>query len=144
VGAAGVLAVSTGVVTDAAGAAPTKAGVAAIAAGKVTGAASVEATAAGVLIVSDDVPAVAAAPEGVMTAVSEDGVRVAAGAAVAATQCSEIMFSSVTAMLLSTAVELTPLALCPMRVTSWPRCGFRSTLLVVSLKMWPVLSSATV
>ena len=45
----------------------------------------------------------------------------AAGAAAAAAQCSEIMFSSVTAKLLSAAPGLAAeLALCPMRVTSWP------------------------
>src|ERR1700730_6275437 len=66
---------------------------------------------------------------------SRDGMIVATGAAAAAAQCSEIMFSSVTAKLLSAAPELTvPLALCPMSFTSWPRCGLRSTPLVVILK----------
>jgi hypothetical protein len=69
----------------------------------------------------------------------------AAGAAAAAAQCSEIMFSSVTAKLLSAAPGLAAeLALRPMRVTSWPRCGLRSTLLVVILKLRPVLFSKTV
>jgi hypothetical protein len=88
-----------------------------------------------------------AAAAGVM-AFSATVLVVAAGAAAAAAaataQCSEIMFSSVTAKLSSAAAELAPLAVCPMRVTSWLRCGLRSTLLVVSLKMRPVLSSITV
>ena len=68
--------------------------------------------------------------------VSEDGLAVAAGAAAAAAQWSEIMFSSVTAKLLSAAPELAaPLALCPVRFTSWPRCGLRSTLLLVILRI---------
>jgi hypothetical protein len=53
-----------------------------------------------------------------MTAVSEGVLTVAAGAAAAAEHCSEIMFSSVTAMPLSAGTELTPFAVCPMMVTS--------------------------
>jgi hypothetical protein len=68
----------------------------------------------------------------------------AAGAAAAAAQWSEIMFTSVTAKPLSAAAGSNPLALFPMTFTSWPRCGLRSTLLVVILKMCPVLSSTTV
>jgi hypothetical protein len=55
-----------------------------------------------------------------------------AGAAVAAAQCSEIIFSEVTAKLPSAAPAV---PFCPMRVTSWPRCGLRSTPLVVILKL---------
>ena len=72
------------------------------------------------------------------------GVAAVAAVAAAAAQWSEIMVSSVTAKLLSAAAELVTLALCPIRVTSWPRCCLRSTPLLVILKVWPVLSSATV
>jgi hypothetical protein len=103
-------------------------------------AAGVVASAVGVLAVSEDgllvvaAGAVAAAAGG-MT-VSEDGLVVATGATAAAAQWSEIIFSSVTAKLLSAAPALAaPLALCPMSVTSWPTCDLRSTLLVVILKI---------
>jgi hypothetical protein len=125
-----------------------------------------------VLTIAEDGLAVAVSAAGVLT-VAEDGLAIALGAAVstagvlavavgaaaaatgaaaaatgaaaAAAQCSEIMFSSVTAKLLSAAPELTvPLALCPMSFTSWPTCGLRSTLLVVILKIWRVPPSATV
>jgi hypothetical protein len=102
------------------------AGAVASAAGVLAGAAGAAASAAGVLAVSD----------GVVTGAVE--------AAAAAAQCSEIMFSSVTAKLLPVAVEVAPFAFCPRRVTSWFRCGLRSTLLVAILKMWPVLSSTSV
>jgi hypothetical protein len=104
-----------------------------VAAGAVASAAGVLAVAAGAVVFAAGVLAVS---EGVVTGAVE--------AAAAAAQCSEIMSSSVTAKLLPPAVELSPLALCPMRVTSWFRCGLRSTLLVATLKMWPVLSSTTV
>jgi hypothetical protein len=63
------------------------------------------------------------------------------GAVAAAAQCSEIMVSEVTAKLPSAEPVV---AFCPMRVTSWPRCGLRSTLPAVILKLWPVLSSINV
>jgi hypothetical protein len=117
------MAFSGTVLVVAAGAAAAAARVTAVSAGGVG-------SAAGVMAVSGTVLVVAAG---------------AAGAAAAATaQWSEIMFSSATAKLSSAAAELAPLALCPMRVTSWLRCGLRSTPLVVSLKMRPVLSSTTV
>ena len=81
----------------------------------------------------------AAAGAGGALGFSEGVLTAAAGAAAAPVQCSEIMFSSETAMLFSAA-----LAFCPMSFTSWPTCGLRSALLVVILKVWPVLSSATV
>jgi hypothetical protein len=127
---AGVTAVSAGVVTVAAGAVAGTAGVTADSADGAAGAAGAMAVSAGVETVAAGV-----------TAFSEGVLAVAMGAAAAAAQCSEIMFNSVTARLLSVAAEL---ALCPMRVTSWPRCGLRSTLLLVTLKMWPVLSCAIV
>lgn len=143
----GMLTVSEGVLTVSAGGVAAAAGVTTVSAGVVTVAAGAAAAAAGVIVVSATVLVVAAgaaaAAAGVL-AVSEGVLTVAVGAAAAAAQCSEIMFSSVTAKLLSAAAELTPLALCPMRLTSWPRCGLKSTLLVVILKMWPVLSSTTV
>lgn len=123
---AGVLTVSEGVLTVAAGAVP-------------PGAAEV---AGGVLIVSAGVLTVAAgaaAAAGGMLTVSEDVLTLAAVAAADAAQCSEIMFTSVTARLFSAVA-----ALCPMRFTSWPRWALRSALLVVILKILPVLSSATV
>jgi hypothetical protein len=81
----------------------------------------------------------AATGAGAMT-VSEEGMTVTMGAAAAGAtataQCSEIMVSSVTAKLLSEAPELTaPLALCPVSFTAWPRCGVRSTLLAVILRI---------
>src|ERR1017187_2428235 len=134
------MAVSAGGVAAAVGVTAFSAGGVAAAAGVTTVSAGGVAAAVGVMAVSAGGVTAAA---GVM-AVSAGVVTVAAGAAAAAAQCSEIMFSSVTAKVLSAAAELTPLALCPMRVTSWPRCGLRSTLLVVILKVWPVLSSTPV
>jgi hypothetical protein len=104
--------------------------------------------AAGALVVSAGVEIVAAgtaaASRGEMT-VSAGALIDPAGAAAAAAQCSEIMFREVTAKPLSAAPDVAvPLAFCPMRATSWPRCGLRSTLLVVILKLWPVLSSTNV
>lgn len=116
-GAAGLMAVSAGVLILATGAAAVAVGaLAVVAAGALAGS-------AGVLTVA---------------------LGAAAGAAAAAAQWSEIMFTSVTAKPLSAAAGSNPLALFPMTFTAWPRCGLRSTLLVVILKMWPVLSSITV
>src|SRR6202011_5955853 len=132
--------------TVALGAAVSAAGVLTVASGAAAGAAG---SGAGVVAVSDGALAGAAAlaaagAAGVMT-VSGLVLTVATSVAAAPAQCSEIMLSSVTARLLSAIPELTaPLALCPTSFTSWPRCGLRSTLLVVILKIWPVLSSATV
>ena len=128
-----MLAVSEGVLTVATGAEASAGGVTTISAGGA-------AVAGGVTTISAGGAAVAAG----VTTVSAGVVTVAVGAAAAAAQCSEIMFSSVTAKLLSAAAELAPLALCPMRVTSWPRCFLKSILLVVILKVCPVPSSTTV
>jgi hypothetical protein len=84
---------------------------------------------------------IAAAGGGVAIRVSAGVLTEPTGAAAAAAQCSEIIFSEVTAKLPSAAPVV---AFCPMRVTSWARCGLRSTLLVVILKLWPVLSSINV
>ena len=137
------MAVSEGVLTDAEG-------VLTVA----DGAASAGVAAAGgAIAVSEGVPTVeagavaagAAATAGGVLAVSAGALILAAGAAAAAVQCSEIMFREVTAKPLSAAPDVAvPLAFCPVRVTSWPRCGFRSTLVVVILKLWPVLSSTNV
>jgi len=144
---AGGVAAAVGVTTVSAGGVAA-AGVTAVSAGVVTVAVGAAVAAAGVMVVSVTVLVVAAgavAAAGGVLAVCEGVLTVAVGAAAAAAaQCSEIMFSSVTAMLLSAAAELAPLALCPIRVTSWPTCGLRSTLLVVILKMRPVLSCTTV
>ena len=112
--AAGAMAVSEDGLTVAAGAGASEAGVLTVAFG-------------------------AAFAAGAMT-VSDDGMTVATGAAAAeataAAQCSEIIFSWVTAKPFSEAPEVTaPLALCPISFTAWPRCGLRSTLLVVILKV---------
>jgi len=159
---AGVRADSDGVLTVAAGWTTPSAVGAAVAAGETTISAAGAAVAVGVTTVSA-VGVAAGAGEmefsatvlvvattgavadagGVLTV--SDGVLAAAmGAAAATVQCSEIMFSSVTAKLLSTAAGLAPVALCPMRVTSWSKCCLKSTLLVVILKMCPVLSPRTV
>ena len=92
--AAGVSAV--GVLTVAAGAAASTAGVLTVAEDGPPAAAGAEASAAGVLAVALG----AAAATGAMT-VSEGGMTVSMDAAAAEAQCSEIMFSSVTAKLLS-------------------------------------------
>ena len=102
---------STGVLTVAAGAAAAASGALAVAAGAAAGV-----VASGVLTVAEG--------------------AAAAGVLPTAAHCSEIMFSSVTAKLLSAVPELTaPFALCPASLTSWPSCGLRSTLLVVILKI---------
>ena len=142
-GTVGVTAVSGGALTVAAA-------VTVVSVGVLTGAAGASgftAVSAGVLILA---AGAAAAPDGALAvagarvlAVSEGVPAVAVDAATAA-QCSDIIFSSVTTKLLSVAAELAPLALCPMRVTSWPRCGLRSTLLFAILKVKPVLSSTSV
>jgi hypothetical protein len=147
--AAGGLTVSEdGLVVTAGAAAAAAGGLTVSEDGLAVTAGEVAAAAGGLTVSEDGLLAVAAgasaAPAGGMT-VSEDGLAVANGAAAATVQWSEIMFSSVTAKLLSAAPELTaPLALWPMRFTSWPRCGLRSTLLVVILKIWRVPSSAIV
>ena len=117
----------------------------------VAGAAGFMAVSAGVLILAAGAAAAAVGALAVVAAGalagSEGVLTVAAGAAAgaaAAAQWSEIMFTSVMAKPLSAAAGSNPLALFPMTVTSWPRCGLRSTLLVVILKMCPVLSSTTV
>jgi len=148
------LAVATGVVAFAAGAVAFAVGVLTVSEDGLAVAAGVVASVAGGLTVSEDellvvaagavvaaAGAVAAAAGAVAAAaggmtVSEDWSAVATGATAAAAQWSEIMFSSVTAKLLSVAPELAaPPALCPTSVTSWPICDLRSTLLVVILKI---------
>jgi hypothetical protein len=113
----------------------------------VTVAAGTAEAAAGVLVSAGAgiVAAGTAAAAGGGITVSAGALIEAAGAAAAAAQCSEIMLSEVTEKLLSAVPEVdAALAFCPMRVTSWPRCGLRSTALVVILKLWPVLSSINV
>jgi hypothetical protein len=142
--AAGALEISAAGGTVAAGAAAATVGVTARSGGVATVAAGTAEAAAGALVVSVGAGIVAAgtaAATGGGIAVSVGVLIEPAGAAVAAAQCSEIIFSEVTAKLPLAAPAV---AFCPMRVTSWPRCGLRSTLLVVSLKLWPVLSSARV
>jgi hypothetical protein len=151
------MAVSAGALTVAAGAAgetavsgvalTVAAGVTVVSVVVLTGASGFTAVSAGVLTLAAGATAaapgaLAVAGAGVL-AVSEGVLAVAMDAAAAA-QCPDIMFSSVTTKLLSVAAELTPLALCPIRVTSWPRCGLRSTPLVAILKVKPVLSSTRV
>jgi hypothetical protein len=151
-GAAGVTAVSVGALAVAVGATAASGVVLTVAAGAdgvtgvsvvvltvAAGAAGFMAVSAGVLILATGAAAAAA---GVLAA--SEGVLAVAVDAAAAAQCSEIMLRSVTTKLLSVAAELAPLALCPMRVTSWPRCGLRSTLLVAILKVKPVLFSTSV
>src|ERR1700674_2909175 len=132
---AGAGASEAGVLTVALGAAATGAGAMTVSEDGMTLTTGVAASEAGVLTVA----LAAAFAAGAMT-VSEEGMTVTTGAAAAearaAAQCSEIIFSWVTAKLLSEAPDLTaPLALCPMSFTAWPRCGLRSTLLVVILKI---------
>jgi hypothetical protein len=137
--AAGVTVISAGRVADVAGVLAVSAGVGIVATGAV-------ASAAGALAVSALSTVATGAVEfaGDVLGGSAGVVTGAMDAAADTAQCSEIIFSSVTERLLSAGAELAPLALCPISVTSWLRCGLRSTLLVVILKMWPVLSSATV
>jgi hypothetical protein len=122
---AGVLTISGDGLAVAAGTAASTAGVLAVVEDGLTVAAGTPTSAAGVLAVADDGLAGAA---GVFAA----GVLAAAVAA----QCSEITFSPVTTKLLSATPELAvSLVLCPMRLTSWPRCKLRSTLLMVILRI---------
>jgi hypothetical protein len=116
----GALAVSAGILAVVVGVGSADAGVAAVVVGVGSGDAGV--------------PAVA------VTAVSFTAgvvLIVAAGAlAVAVAQCSEIIFSPVTTTLLSEEPELVAtVAFFAMTSTSWPRCGFRSTVLLVILKL---------
>jgi hypothetical protein len=126
--AMGALAVSAGILAVVVGVGSAAAGVPAVA---VT---AVSFTAGVVLIVAAGALAVA------VTAVSFTAgvvLIVAVGAlAVAVAQCSEIIFSPVTTTLLSEEPELVAtVAFCAMTSTSWPRCGFRSTVLLVILKL---------
>jgi hypothetical protein len=115
----GVLAVAVGVVSA-------TAGVLAVATGVVSAAAGVLAVAVGVVSATAGVLAVAV---GVVSATP--GVL-----AVAVAQRSEIIFTPVTTTLLSEEPELVAtFVFCPMTSTSCPRCGFRSTALVVILKV---------
>jgi len=127
-----VLTVAEDGVTVAAGAVASTTGVLTVGEDELTVAAGGAASTAGVLTVAEDGLTVAvggvASTAGVLT--------VAMGAAAAATQCSEIMFSPVTTKLLSAAPELAvPLAFCPMSATSWPRCALKSMVLLVILSI---------
>jgi hypothetical protein len=53
--------------------------------------------------------------------------------AVGVAQWSEIIFTPVTAMLLSEGLELAAVVVCPVTAMSWPTCRFRSTVLLVIL-----------
>ena len=119
---AGVLAVAVGVLSVTAGAAVVAAGVG-------SDAAEVLAVAAGVLSVTVGESAVASGA-GSATA----GVLAVAAETVA--QCSEIIFTPVTTTLLSEDPELvSAFAFCPITSTSWPTCRFKSTVLLVTLKV---------
>src|SRR5450631_2652573 len=95
-------------------------------AGALVVAVGVVSTAAGALVVAVGVVSIAA---GVLV--------VAVGAlAIALAQCWEIIFSPVTTTLLSEEPEpVAAFVFCPMTSTSWPTCGFRSTALLVILKV---------
>ena len=137
VAAAGGLTVSEDGLTAAAGVVAAAGGLT-VSEDGLTVAAGVVAAAGGLTVSADGLTVAAAeAAEGGGLTVSEDGLlAVAGGATAAAAQWSEIMLSSVTAKLFSAVPELVaPLALWPMRFTSWPRCGVRSTPLVVILKI---------
>jgi hypothetical protein len=144
----GVLTVAADGTTVSVGAAAPTAGVLTVAEDGLAVAAGTAASAAGVLAVADGVAGAAgvltaAAAAGALTVVPGGGLpvvtggaAVAAGATAVAAQCSEITFSPVTAKLLSAAPELAvPLVLCPVRLTSSPRCSLRSTLLVLILRI---------
>ena len=138
---AGMLAVAKDGLAVAAGTVASAAGVLAPADG-LAGAAGV--LAAGVLAAATAAGALTVAP-GEGPPVVAGGAAVAAGATAVAAQCSEITFSPVTAKLLSAEPELAvPLVLCPIRLTSWPRCSLRSTLLVLILRICREPSSAIV
>jgi hypothetical protein len=63
-------------------------------------------------------------------------VGVLAAAAEAVAQCSEIIFTPVMTTLLSEDPELAAaFAFCPMTSTSWPTCAFKSTVLLVIVKV---------
>jgi hypothetical protein len=90
---------------------------------------------------------VPALPLGVVAA--EVMVAVAGSVAVealeaAAAQWSAIIFTAVTARVLSVTPKPGALTLFPVSSTSWPRWGFRFTVLVVILKVWGVPSCVTV
>jgi len=102
-------------------------------AGALVVAVGVVSTAAGALVIAVGVLAVVV---GVVSA-APGVVVVAVGAlAIALAQCSEIIFSPVTTTLLSEEPEpVAAFVFCPMTSTSWPTCGFRSTALLVILKV---------
>jgi hypothetical protein len=106
-----------------------------------TGAGSV--AAAGALAVAAGAGSVAAA--GALAVAAGAGSATAGALAVAVAQWSEIIFIPVTITLLSEGLAFADtFALCPTISTSCPMCGFRSTVLLVILKLCAVPSSATV
>lgn len=115
--AAGVTVVSTGAAASTTGVTAVSASVLTVAAGEAAAAGVMAISATVVLGVATGLTTGAVAAASGVTIVSAGVPTVAVGAAAAA-QCSEIMFSSVTATLLSAAAELATLVLCPMRVTS--------------------------
>ena len=80
----------------------------------------------------------------VLVAVSAAAGALAVGIelAVADAQWSEIIFTAVTATLLSVTPELVAVVFAPVTAMSWPTCGFRSTVLLEILKVCVVPSSA--
>lgn len=126
-GSAGVLTVATDVGSATGGVLTVAVGVGVTTAGVPTVATGVGSATAGVLIVA---VVVESATVGVLTVAVVGSVTGAL--AVAAVQRSEIMLSPVTATLMSVEPAVT---FCPVTSTSWPRCGFRSTVLFVILKV---------
>ena len=145
--AAGGLTVSEGVPTVAAGVMTVSTAGAGVAAAVRTVSADGVSAAAGVMTFSATMLAVAAgatADAGDVLPVSDGVWAVARGAApFAGAQCSEIIFTAVTAKLLGEP-ELAAVVPCPETSMSWPTCGFRSTILPVIVNVRVVPSSATV
>jgi hypothetical protein len=130
---AGVLAATAGVGSAATGVLAAAAGVGSAAAGVLAAAAGVGSATTGVLAA---VVGVGSATAGALAAAAGVGSAMAGALAVAGVQVSEIIFTPVMTTLLSEAPEIVDaFVLCPMISTSWPTCGFRSTVLLVTLKL---------
>jgi hypothetical protein len=132
----GALAVSAGVGSDAGGVLAFAVTVVSATGGVLAFAVTVVSAAGGVLafavtVVSATGGVLAVAVTVVAAAVGALGVLAVAGA-----QWSEIIFTAVTATPLFEEPELAAtFAFCPMSSTSWPKCGFRSTVLLVILNV---------
>jgi hypothetical protein len=88
-----------------------------------------------VLAVAAGVLSVTVGESAVATGAGSATAGVLAVAAETVAQCSEIIFTPVTTTLSEDPELVSAFAFCPMTSTSWPTCAFRSTVLLVIVKV---------